>query len=60
MENNYNASQAAKLLGIKPRTLRQWISDGKLQAKKYGFSNRWYITEEEIQRVKGTRYDNEG
>lgn len=53
MEKNYSLRQAAEILGIKVRTIRAWISSGRLKASKYEFSNRWYITESEIRRVKG-------
>lgn len=49
---NFSVNGAALMLGIKPRTVRQWIKDGKLNAQKYEFSNRWYVSEEEIDRVK--------
>lgn len=53
MENMYSISQASKLLGIKIRTVREWIKKGKLNATKYEASNRWFISESEIKRVKG-------
>ena len=49
----YNIRQAADILGIKVRTVREWIKLGKLNAEKYECSNRWFISEEEINRVKG-------
>ena len=55
MEKNYGLRQASELLGIKVRTPRQWISDGKIKANKYKISNRWYISEDEILRVRGNR-----
>lgn len=53
MENMYNINQTSNLLGIKIRTVREWIRKGKLKAIKYEESNRWYIPESEIRRVKG-------
>ena len=41
--------QAAFLLGLKPRTIREWIRNGKLRAEK-GADNIWRIPEEEIYR----------
>ena len=54
MEQMYNIVQTSKLLGIKVRTVRDWISKGKLKAQKYECSNRWYISESEINRVRST------
>lgn len=51
-ERYYNVRQAANQLGIKVRTVRQWITDKKLKAHKYGISNRWFISESEIRRIK--------
>lgn len=50
-EKRYNVRQAANLLGIKVRTVREWIRNGKLKAGKYDVSNRWYIMESEIERI---------
>ena len=51
-EKNYNIVRTAELLGIKVRTVRQWIRDGKLKAVKYDVSNRWFIPESEIERLR--------
>ena len=32
----FNVVDAANLLGIRPWTLRHWISDGKIEIVKYG------------------------
>lgn len=53
MERYYNIRQTSNLLGIKVRTAREWIRNGKLKAIKYGASNRWFIPEEEIKRITG-------
>lgn len=47
----YNVRQAANLLGIKVRTVREWIRKGKIKAGKYDVSNRWYIPDSEIERI---------
>lgn len=52
MEQMYNIVETSKLLGIKVRTVREWISSGKLRAQKYEHSNRWMISESEILRVR--------
>lgn len=45
--------QVAKSLGLKVRTIRQWVIDGKLQAKKV--SGKWIVTtdidNEEVQEL---------
>lgn len=48
----YNLRQAANLLGIKVRTAREWIRKGKLSAQKDPFNKRWFITQEEIDRIR--------
>lgn len=53
IEKRYNIRQAAELLGIKVRTVREWIRLNKLRAEKYECSNRWFITESEINRLRG-------
>ena len=55
-EKMYNIRQASNLLGIKVRTVREWIRTGKIKAGKYEVSNRWFIAESEIERL--TRHDN--
>lgn len=47
----YNLAETSRLMGVKVRTLRKWIHDGKLKAIKYGDGRRWYISANEIQRV---------
>lgn len=56
-EKNYNIVKTAELLGIKVRTVRQWIRDEKLKAVKYDVSNRWFIPESEITRLKNGNKD---
>lgn len=48
MDKVYKLSDAAVLLGIKPRTLRQWIKDKKIRAFKYPNAKNWYISSEDI------------
>lgn len=57
MEKFYNIKNTADALGLKVRTVRQWIRDGKIKAQKYPSSNRWYITEEEIGRIQNGHKD---
>lgn len=58
MSQMYSLRSAAELLGIKTRTARLWVHTGKLSAIKYPGSQRWYVTAEEIERVRGDRDDN--
>lgn len=57
MNNYYNIKQASKLLGLKVRTVREWIHKGKLKACKYDVSNRWFISEDEIKRITNANKD---
>ena len=52
IEKFYNLKEAATMLGIKVRTLRGWISAGKIQAKKYDHCANWFISHDEIARVQ--------
>ena len=52
MEKGYSVSEAAKLLGIAVRTVRQWIGDGKINAVKPGGGRKWMIMESEIARLR--------
>ena len=51
MEKMYNTFETAKFLGMKTRTIRAWIHDGKIKATKYADSKQWYVSESEIQRI---------
>lgn len=51
-EKSYSLKDAAEILGIKIRTARQWVHDGKMKAVKYQGMNRWYVLESEIRRLK--------
>ena len=53
IEKNYSIKQASTVLGVKVRTVREWIRTGKIKAKKYDISNRWFIPESEIIRLMG-------
>lgn len=49
IEKEYNIIEAAKILGIKARTVREWIKKGKIKAQKP--RNKWLISGDELQRV---------
>ena len=55
MENGYGVVETAKYLGIKARTVREWIKLGKIQANKLDGSNRWVVMESEIRRIRGEK-----
>lgn len=55
MEKYYSLRKAGEMLGIRVRTCRQWIHDGKIVAIKYPSSNRWYISESEIVRLRNAK-----
>lgn len=57
MSQMYSLRSAAELLGIKTRTARLWVHEGKLSAIKYPGGQRWYVTQEEIERVRGKNLD---
>ena len=53
MEKTYNLSEVAALLGLKVRTIRQWVHDGKIKANKAPGTKRWLVFESEIRRIQG-------
>ena len=59
MEKAYNLNEVAILLGIKVRTVRSWISEGKIKGQKLKGTNRWFVMESEIRRVRGEEEANE-
>lgn len=52
MERHYSTSEACRILGVSQRTLRRWISEGKLRAVRVG--DRWRIPEGELRRLLGS------
>lgn len=52
MEKHYDLIQTAELVGLKVRTLRQWIRDGRLNAKKIPGGQKWVVSESEIKRLQ--------
>lgn len=50
-EKMYNTRKVSKLLDISERTVRYWISTGKIHAVKYSGSHRWHVPEAEIERI---------
>ena len=55
MEEGYNLIETANLLGIKVRTAREWVHNGKMRANKIEGSRRWIVMESEIKRLQGVK-----
>lgn len=53
MEKGYNTIDASKLLGISYRTMRKYIHEGIVKAKKIPGTRRWVVMESEIKRLQG-------
>lgn len=49
---NYSLREASSMIGIKVRTAREWIRNGKLAAKKDPFNKRWFVEQGEIDRIR--------
>lgn len=60
MDQFYSLRQAAAMLGIKTRTARAWVHDGKLSAIKYPGSDRWYVSAQEIEKIRGGQNGDKG
>ena len=56
MENGYGIIEAAVRLGMKARTVREWIRNGKIKAHK-NTSGKWVIMEKEIGRIIEEKYN---
>ena len=54
MQKGYNTIEAAQLLGVSYRTIRQYIHDGIIKARKIEGTRRWIIMESEIKRLQGS------
>lgn len=52
IERHYNLNEASVLLGIKIRTAREWVHNGKMKAVKYANSKSWYVPASEIRRIQ--------
>ena len=59
MERGYNLKQVSELLGIKLRTVREWVRNGKIHANKITGTNRWIVMESEIRRLQNANKDRE-
>lgn len=59
MEKGYNLIETAELLGIKIRTARKWVTEGKIKAKKIAGTRRWIVMQSEIERLQGVKDEDE-
>lgn len=57
MEKGYNLIQVSELLGITPRTAREWVHDGRMKANKIAGSRKWIVMESEVKRLQGVEKD---
>ena len=48
--------QAAEYIGIKVRTLRQWVRDGKIKVVRLENDNRLYFDASDVERAKKDRF----
>lgn len=51
MQKYYTLKQVSEITGVKMRTLRDWLSRGKLKAIKYPNQRRWFVSAEELNRL---------
>lgn len=58
MTKYYDLAETAEILGVAIPTLREWIKDGFMLAHKYDGKNKWYISQEEIERLQANMIDN--
>ena len=46
----YSVREASDLLGVKVRTIRTWIAEGKLKARKNKQTRRWKISKRSLEK----------
>lgn len=51
MEQGYTLKEVADILGLKVRTMRQWVHDGKMKAVKPADGKQWMVLESEVRRL---------
>lgn len=51
----YTLRQVAKILGMKVRTVRNYVMFGKIKAVKNETGYRWLVSEEEVERMKSEK-----
>lgn len=57
MEKGYNLIEVANLLGLKVRTVRQWVHEGRISARKIKDGRRWIVMESEVKRLQNENED---
>lgn len=56
---DYTIREAAKILNVKVRTIRDWLKKGKIKAEKKTNDWYWMIPEVEIERLRNGNTDAE-
>ena len=56
MDNIYNITQAAKILGFKVKTLQKWDREGRLVPAYRTPTNRRVYTESQLRKYKNSDY----
>ena len=57
-EAMFGLRESSAMIGIKVRTIREWIRLGKIHAIQDSRTRRWYISESEIERKRAGRDGN--
>lgn len=52
----YDIKDTARMCGVKVRTVRQWIREGRIRAEKQENGWWWMIPTSEIERVNNERH----
>ena len=52
IERYYSLIEVSTLLGIKVRTAREWVHNGKMNAVKYPNGKAWFVPASEIRRIQ--------
>ena len=55
MDRAYSIKDTARFLGVSMRTIRKWISEGKVHAHQIEGTKRWLVTATEIRRLRGEK-----
>lgn len=54
MTKYYDLAETAEILGVPVRTLRQWQRTGYMTCYRYEGRNKWYVSQEEIERIQNS------
>jgi len=49
----FSRKHVAHMVHVHPRTVRRWITDGRIEAQRFGYGGAWYVGLPEINRVRG-------